>query len=41
MVFLPFPGLETGPETADQQQQDQQCLSNGEFEKTLDETEVG
>ena len=40
-LFIAIPGLETGLETADQQQQDQQCLSNGEFEKTLDETEVG
>ena len=35
-----FSGLETRTETPDQQQQDQQCLSNGESEEALDETNV-
>ena len=34
-------GLETRPETVDQQQQDQQRLSDGKLKETLDETQVG
>ena len=39
IIYL-FPGLETGLETVDQQQQDQQRLSHGEPQETLDETQV-
>ena len=39
MTFY-FSGLEARVETVDQQQQDQQRLSHGEPQETLDETQV-